>query len=384
METPNVRFSSAISTHPIASHAVGEVCGAILDKLSPGISLVFVSVTPPFAGAIEDISTSIRTLLEPQVLLIVCSSSVIGIGQEIEGAPAISLWCANISDVVGFTFQHDADRFGIQLNDFSVIPSSATLGFTPSVMLLLAEPRTFQVDRFFRELQKTYPGLPVIGGYVSFQGSNSIPSLWIGGTSLHSGAIGVFLGPSSNISTITSQGCIPIGNPYVVTHAKGNEILELGGKPPLQRLTELSPTDKELAAKSSIELGKVIDESLADFNIGDFLVRPIVSANQETGSISVGEIVPVGTTVQFHVRDKDAARKSLQSSLAGRNPTAALLFTCNGRGYDLFGIPSPDARIIEEQLGAIPLWGIAAAGEFGPVGNKNFLHSFTATLMLFQ
>jgi small ligand-binding sensory domain FIST len=38
---------------------------------------------------------------------------------------------------------------------------------------------------------------------------------------------------------IVSQGCRPIGHPYIVTGAEGALITELGGRPPLQRLREI-------------------------------------------------------------------------------------------------------------------------------------------------
>ena len=74
-----------------------------------------------------------------------------------------------------------------------------------------------------------------------------------------------------------------------------------------------------------------------------------------------------------------ACRGSAQSV-----PRGGLLFTCNGRGTRLFPEPDHDARLVGEYLGDIPLAGFFAAGEIGPIGGKNFMHGFTASLVLFE
>ena len=63
---------------------------------------------------------------------------------------------------------------------------------------------------------------------------------------------------------------------------------------------------------------------------------------------------------------------------------AALLFTCNGRGRHLFGVPDHDSGVVDPLLGPLPLAGAFCAGELGPIGGRNFLHGFTASLALFR
>jgi small ligand-binding sensory domain FIST len=92
--------------------------------------------------------------------------------------------------------------------------------------------------------------------------------------------------------------------------------------------------------------------------------------------------------VQFHVRDADSADEDLRD-LVGRRAAAeradgALLFTCNGRGQQLFGEPHHDAGVLADLLGPVPTAGMFAAGELGPVGGRNFVHGFTASVVLFS
>jgi len=110
----------------------------------------------------------------------------------------------------------------------------------------------------------------------------------------------------------------------------------------------------------------------------------VLGADRETGAIAVGDLVEVGTTVQFHVRDAAAADEDLRELLAGQQAEAALVFTCNGRGRRLFGTPDHDAGVVTEMLGRVPAAGAFCAGEIGPVGGTSFLHGFTASIALFD
>jgi small ligand-binding sensory domain FIST len=200
------------------------------------------------------------------------------------------------------------------------------------------------------------------------------------------GAVGVFVdGPE--IRSVVSQGCRPIGRPLVVTRANRNFVEELAGAPALERLQELAAaaTDEEQALlRTGLHVGVVVDEHRHDFGRGDFLVRNVLGADQASGALAVGEQVEVGQTVQFHVRDAAAADEDLRALLTGQAAAGALVFTCNGRGERLFGTPDHDAGVVASILGPIPAAGAFCAGEIGPVGGRNFLHGFTASVALFD
>jgi small ligand-binding sensory domain FIST len=83
------------------------------------------------------------------------------------------------------------------------------------------------------------------------------------------------------------------------------------------------------------------------------------------------------------VRDAAAADEDLREMLSGVEAAATLLFTCNGRGRQLFGMPDHDAGVVDQLLGPLPIAGAFCAGEIGPVGGRNYLHGFTASIALF-
>ena len=134
----------------------------------------------------------------------------------------------------------------------------------------------------------------------------------------------------------------------------------------------------------------VINEYLDEFHRGDFLVRNLLGADAASGTIALGALPRMGQTLQFQRRDADAATEDMKELLsrarkgtAGRRIFGGCLCTCNGRGSHLFGMPHHDAGLIQEQLGKLAITGFFCNGEIGPVGSKNFLHGYTASLGLF-
>ena len=141
------------------------------------------------------------------------------------------------------------------------------------------------------------------------------------------------------------------------------------------------------AVNQGLHVGRVINEYQDSFSRGDFLIRNVVGADPNTGSLAVGDYVRAGQTVQFHLRDAQSADEDLRELLAATGGPASgggLLFTCNGRGTRLFDEPHHDAGLVHALLGQLPLAGFFAQGELGPIGGRNFIHGFTASLVLFE
>jgi small ligand-binding sensory domain FIST len=367
------RFAAALSEHPLPAHAVGEAIGQVLDRLGagPDPDLALLFVTPAHAGAIDDMAAAVRATLDPVTLIGCTAEAVLGNGREVEAGPALALWAGSTGPVTAFALPG--------ANPLPPPPDDA------AALLLLADPFSYPVEEALARLANERPGLPVVGGMASAARGPGGNRLLLDGTVATSGAVGAYLGPGVAVATVVSQGCRPVGMPLVVTQAEGNVIHQLAGQPALERLQQLvaaSGEDDRLLLAQGLHLGRVIDEHKADFGRGDFLVRNVLGADRATGAIAVGDEIEVGATVQFHVRDAATADEDLRALLAGRAADAALLFTCNGRGTRLFPQPDHDAGVLSELLGDPPTAGFFAAGELGPVGGRNFLHGFTASVVL--
>jgi small ligand-binding sensory domain FIST len=179
-----------------------------------------------------------------------------------------------------------------------------------------------------------------------------------------------------------------VGLPLIVTAAEGNLIQELGGKPALRRLEEMFNglnENERLLVNQGLHIGRVIDEHKVEFGTGDFLIRAVLGADQRTGSLAIGDNAPVGSTVQFQVRDAESADEDLRLLVEPIDSAdGALVFTCNGRGSHLFEHPDHDAAIIADLVRREAVAGMFCAGEIGPVGEHSFLHGFTASAAIFR
>jgi small ligand-binding sensory domain FIST len=381
---PSTRFAAALSQHPLPAHAVGEVAGQLLDQLDgedPDLVVCFSS--PHFVGALDDAVHALRSLLSPRTLLGSTASGVLAGTHEAEDGAGFAAFAACLP--------------GVELEPLVLTTESTPDGTTivgwpereidPDLLLLAVDPFTFPTDAFLDRVRDDRPDLTILGGFASGAARPGGNRLLVDGRQWAQGAAGVLL-RGARATTVVSQGCRPIGEPFVVTRGERNFVAELGGRPALERLRELaeaaSDDDRALLQQGGLQLGFVVDEHRAEFGRGDFLVRSVVGADRDSGAIAVGEQVAIGRTVQFHVRDAAAADDELRAMLAGRDARGALMFTCNGRGRNLFGTPDHDAGVVAELLGPIPLAGMFCAGEIGPVGGQNFLHGFTASLALFE
>ncbi len=378
-----MRTAAALSEHPLATHAVGECVGHLLESGGPGPDLVSVFVTAPLAGAMEDIVRASRQLLEPRTLVGTTAVSVLGGSREVEDHAALAMFAVWLDgpSVTPVRMDTVPGPEGPEL-----VGADRLMDGAAGTLLLLADPFSLPVDRVLAQLAHASPDLQVIGGLASAARQPGGNLVVLDGALHRQGAVGALLPPEVAVTPVVSQGCRPIGEPLTVTRAERNVLYELAGRPALDRLMELvgSLDDHERAlAARGLHIGRVIDEHRMDFGRGDFLIRGVLGGDREAGAVAVGDEVEVGATVQFQVRDAASADEDLRVLMAGRAAAGALVFTCNGRGSALFGVPDHDAEVVSESLALAPVAGMFCAGELGPVGGRNFVHGFTASIALF-
>jgi small ligand-binding sensory domain FIST len=367
-----------------ASRAVAEARAA-LGAASPEFAVLFASAH--FLGSATELVTAVAEETGPVPLIGCVADGVIGGAREVESGPAVSLWlAAGLGPVETFTMDFVRTASGGAFGGYLFGPGR------DGVHLMLCDPFTFPADHLLAHLNSSAPGTVVMGGMASGGLAQRRTRLFLDGRVVTQGAVGAHL-PRAEAHPLVAQGCRPVGAPFTITGADGSLITELGGRPPLERLQDLAGAlhgrDRELLAQG-VHLGLVINENQAEPGQGDFLIRGIVGADPESGAVAVGDDVEVGQAVQFHVRDADSADEDLRqalereaAALGGRRPAGALLFTCNGRGSHLFSEPDHDAGLLAKTLGPMPVAGFFCAGEIGPVGGRNFLHTFTASTVLF-
>jgi small ligand-binding sensory domain FIST len=382
-----VAFAGALSLHPTAAVATGEVVGQVLEQVGPRPDLAVLFCSPHHVDAVADVAATVRTLLDPAVLVGSTAVAVVGGAREVEDGPALALWAARLP----------APPRPVRVTAMRTASGTAVGGISAAtcapgeVLVLLADPFSLPMDDVVELLGQLDPPVPVVGGAASAARAPGGNRLVLDGEVVADGAVGAVLPPGVATTLVVSQGCRPVGEPMIVTRSEGGLLVELAGRPALDRLEEVvraaAPDDRAQLAHG-LHLGIAVDEHRMTFERGDFLVRNVLGADAEAGAVAVGDAVPVGTTVQFHVRDARAADEDLRALLAAAVPdapaAAGLVFTCNGRGRNLFDEPDHDARAVDAVVASGAVAGMFCAGEIGPVGGRSFVHGFTASVVLFR
>jgi small ligand-binding sensory domain FIST len=381
-----VRIAVGTSDEVDAVAAFDEAARGAARELGAPCDLALVFAGAPHLGHAKWILSAVHDAVGPRHLIGCGAGGVVGPRREIEEGPGAVVWALSAPDAEIETHHLEAEPGP----DGVTVRGLAEGGPDAEAMVVLADPYTFSAEALLLQLNSERPGMPVLGGLASAAAAGSA-SLFRDGAVLDGGAVACSLA-GIGVLPCVSQGAAPIGPEMTITAATGNQIAELASAPAIERLRDalagLEPAEQRLAAQG-LMLGVVIDENQPEYGRGDFLVRPIIGADEEAGTIALGERVRVGQTVRMHVRDSARADEDLREALRaqalalGGEPAAGtLLFTCNGRGSHMFDVPDHDALAIDDALGA-PTGGFFCAGEIGPVGGRNFLHGFTATLAVF-
>jgi small ligand-binding sensory domain FIST len=368
----------------IAAIEAGTDARQALDGAPAGLVVAFSS-----GRHLEDPAATLEGLheaLAPRCLIGCGAGAVLAAGHEFEGRTAVAVWAAALGAGSAETFHATGrqDDDGVQVDGLPSAPGA-------SAVLLLPDPYTFPADRAVEELQRTAPGAPVMGGFSSARGPNRDAVLWRDREVHDAGAVGVVL-RGVEVLPCVSQGALPVGPEMTVTAVDGHAIVELDGAPALTRLRAVI---EELAgampqpAGGALVLGVGVGGEAPAHGGSGYLVRGIIAADPQAGTVTVGARPQLGQPVRLHVRDPGSASRDLHDALhlrreaLGGDPAGSLVFTCNGRGRAMFGPGGHDADAVDEVLGGAPSAGFFAAGEIGPVAGASFLHGFTATVAVF-
>lgn len=383
--------SSAIDGNP---HWVDALIGASLveDGPAPAPDLALFFASPLYPDLPSLVGQAYRRTAA-SVLAGCSGQGVVGVGKEIEGRPGLSVLNLDLPGTQFFA-RH------VEQDDLESVGSAEDwwrfLGAPPdqvNAWVVFADPFTFNADQFIYQLQDAYPGTPIVGGLASGLPNERGTAVFLNDQVFRSGAVIVGLGGAYTVRSLVAQGAMPIGEPWTITSVDRDIVWTIGNRPALEVLRDtlegLSEDMRERASRNLL-VGLAIDEYKDELQQGDFLIRNLMGVDRRTGAVGVNALPRVGQTIQFQIRDALAADEDLRQQLAriqteleGVDAAGGLMCTCNGRGVGLFEVADHDAQSVKEALGDLPLSGFFCNGEIGPVGQRIFLHGFTASLAFF-
>lgn len=385
---PNAAASGLV-LEAYSEKAVIRCARACLHELGTNPTLALVFASADYRPFLPDFLELIQLHAHAGLILGGSASGLIGIGQEAEGISGFSLLLLSLpaTQLTTITFTEE------QTDEFTAEDWRQAVGggADSEFWMVLANPLKVAAEPWLNNWSAAFPGIPTLGGLNSGGARGDDVFLFKNRTIVEAGIAVGFKG-GVKLHTVVSQGCRPIGEPHAITGADENVVSSIGSLPAYGRLNEsfesLSHDDKARAA-GNIFAGLALNEYVDDFKTGDFLIRNLLGADPESGSIALAAYPRLGQTLQFQLRDRYSAHDELHRMLHARatksiHPIASLLFVCGGRGEGLFGAAHHDAVAIQERFGTIPSSGLFCNGEIGPVGGRNFVHGYTAAIGLLE
>lgn len=391
-----MRWASTVDIDPLLDAAVERAAESVylgLGRKEPDLLIAFVSAA--HAARYEALPELLRREFEGALLFGCCASGVIGGGREIEEGPSFSLTGASLPGV-------KLRAMHLEAADIPPVRSQPRvwedmLRLTPSqqpAFVLLADPFSFETETLLGGLDRAFPLASKVGGLASGARQAGGTALFVDRQVHRSGCAVLSMTGNIELDTVVAQGCRPIGDPMFVTTAHDNLILELDGHSPREVLADVFdrlPTNDRDAFVKALFLGLALRIDAGQYVPGDFLIRNVLGIDPQSGALWVNERIPVQSVVQFHLRDAATSAHDLERMLSGYAASnslgadaGALLFSCEGRGANLYGQADHDSNAFRRIVGELPLGGLFCAGEIGPVQAMTYLHGYTSAFAIFR
>jgi len=391
-----MKWASAVTTEHDLEPAIRQATarlGSAFGQIEPDVVLAFAAGHD--AGSLASLPDLLRPWLGDGLLVGCNGGGVIGDRREIEDGPALTLLAGLLTEV---------EVTVVHLEQAALPAVTATreawwrlIGVRPEAepgFTLIADPYSFDAEHCVRGLDRAYPGSVVLGGLTSAAAQPGQACLLAESDLYRSGALLIAWSGDIELDAVVAQGCRPVGDPLFVTAADGNRIRELDGRSPREALGQLFASlgerERDIFNARQLFIGLALPGPRQVVGPGDFLTREVVGLDADTGELVIGARAAPHSVVQFQLRDADASAADLARELERHRaanpitPAAALMFSCIGRGTNLYEVPNRDSGLLRRAFGELPLGGLFCAGEIGPVQGATFLHGHTTVFGLIR
>lgn len=309
--------ASASSTHPVPSHAVGEVIGAIADSgVRPDLALLVLA--GGHAGALEDAASTAHALLGPAALVgLTAPGPAVAPGRSPVGGA--TLWVGALG-AVSVCHHSDPTELVAAASQFTV---------------LLACACTVDTGRLLLRVK----GAPIAGGTVS-GGTPTEPARFVvDGVCRSGGVVAIGIDPARIGTVRQADGWVVLGPSQPVTEVDGSRISTIGGRPAAEPIETIAGLD---GAPGHIALGLVVGET-GGAELDVVAVR-ITAIDADAGAVEVDRPVAPGAAVQLLLWRPQAAARRLGAALGSSRvpPGGALSFRPASARFDPFGAPLPE------------------------------------------
>jgi len=267
------------------------------------------------------------------------------------------------------TLGHDIDALCAPFS-----PWAQAAGKEKPAMLLAFLPVTGSLsgERIISEIDKRTGGTPLFGGLSSSEsdivrGSNVV----YGGKACNHGAVLVGLygdiKPEFCTADVRTSDIVPIE--ATVTKAQGNTLFEIGGVKALEYLRKSGLVAADAGMMHAVPLLFTLED-------GSRVIRNPVTADEDTGSITLTGEVPQKASMGLAIFNNEVIRETTEEGLrlvrekAGGRPV--ILYSCMVRRWFFLGQSDLEQTLVQDILGgASPFIFAYAGGEVLPTRTRD-------------
>lgn len=366
-----------LAAHAAASRwqEAADACLAALGPIPSEANVGFLYATDAFASVLPEIFAYLKERTAVAHWTGTVGTGICGSGREYHDEPAISL-------LIG-TFPEDHFRVLPALTDkpdaFVRAERAWIARHDHHFGIVHGDPRETQVPKLIGELGEAVRGGFLVGGLTSSR--NGYPQIADG---MVEGALsGILFNLDVPVATALTQSCAPFGARHIITQCQRNIAIRLDDRPALDVFRE---EIGDVLARNLTRAAQAIGVALPvrGSDTGDYLVRNLMGVDENNKLLAIGEMLSTGQSMQFCRRDPASAEADMRRMLRelkarAPQPKGGVYYSCVGRGPNLFGAESGELRIIQEELGDVPLTGFYCNGEI----SHNRLYGYTGVLTLF-
>ncbi len=333
-------------------------------------NLGFIYITDALASRLGEILRNLKHRTDITHWVGSVGQAILCTGQEYYDQPAMVIMLAEFPDGSFTVFNYAEDTHHLQDKNSQGVRFALVHG----------DPRNGQLPALIDKLPQQLGNGYLCGGLTSADGHY----YQIADEIVEGSLSGVIFSDQIEVVTGLSQGCSPLGPVHTLTEADHHMAISIDDRPALEIFKE------DIGEVLARDIDRAAGYIFAGFPVtgsdtGDYLVRNVIGIDPDNGLLAIGDHMRNGVPIMFCRRDGKSAIQDMQRMLQNlkqrlpRPPRGGIYISCLGRGRYLFGEHSQELKMIQAELGDIPLAGFYANGEIA--GHR--LYGYTGVLTLF-